>query len=159
MRLFVAILFSHSFFLSLQQKLDSTLRFAHDFHLTLKFLGEVADSQLEDIKERLGTIAFKPFSLHASHIGSFPHVVWVGFDECEELKQLQGEIEKALEDIFPREKRDFKAHVTLARSKEEIKVGFDVEKEEFKVDSFILYKSTLTPEGPVYEKLASFPLV
>ena len=67
--------------------------------------------------------------------------------------------------MFPRDTR-FHPHLTLARIKfVKDKQDFmdklnkiPVKELEFSVKSFKLIKSTLTPEGPVYEDVAEFSL-
>ena len=80
-----------------------------------------------------------------------------------EIYELQQKIDSRLADLFPKDDR-FKPHITLARVKFiKDKVKFirelkqiKIEKKEFSVSNFKLMKSTLTPEGPVYEDLAVF---
>ena len=173
MRLFIAIEVDgfKDYFISLQEKIKTDiakLTFPKSFHMTLKFLGDVPETKLGQIKEKLGRIEFNAFSFKFANIGVFPNenyirVVWLGIDPEKEAVELQKKIDTALEGMFKRE-RDFVPHITLAR------VKFVKEKQEFsrlikslsvdgkpvKVSSFKLIKSTLTGEGPVYEEIAKF---
>lgn len=145
-------------------------------HLTLKFLGEVEDHQLNLLLEGLKEVSahHQPFPVDVFSLGRFPErgrprVVWCGVrEEKGSLKELAGEIETRMEKIgFKREERDFKAHVTLGRVRTP---GGDeaglkcLEKQNhrpfgsFEVDRFHLIKSTLLPDGARYEKLHSFEL-
>ena len=138
-------------------------------HLTLKFLGEVPESQIKDIKAKLNTIKLKPFEAATKEIGVFPteeyiRVIWIGFKDGNKITELKDKIEKSLLDLFPKDER-FHPHLTFARIKfiknkkqliESIK-SIKIQPKTFKIEKFKLYKSTLTPEGPVYEELAVFP--
>ncbi|MFX1248247.1 MAG: RNA 2',3'-cyclic phosphodiesterase [Promethearchaeota archaeon] len=145
-------------------------------HLTLKFLGEVQESRVESIKEAIQTIKIPPFEITLRGIGCFPNlnyirVVWIGIKEgSDNLRQLAQMIEEKLNQIgFPREKRGFSPHLTLARVKKlsntdkrklteiiqnssELSIGIQT------IEKFILKKSTLTPKGPIYENLSVIPM-
>jgi 2'-5' RNA ligase len=97
------------------------------FHLTLVFLGEVSEAQLPAIGEALTPVSHHhtPFTLTIQGGGCFgaprhPHVLWAGVQgNTAALEALQAEVASVLEPLgFPREKRMYKAHLTLARSKE-----------------------------------------
>ena len=140
-------------------------------HLTLKFLGEVPQPRITSIKQIIETIEFAPFEISLYGMGCFPNlnyirVVWIGIREGgNNLKQLASKIEEKLTPIgFPREKRGFSPHLTLARIKklqnsdkrklttliQELKEkSFGVQM----IKEFIFKKSTLTPKGPIYEDL------
>ena len=140
----------------------------NQIHLTLKFLGEVQPDKAEKIKNELKKIAFGPFSVYLDKIGVFPsesyiRVVWVGLKPEEPVLELQKSIDENLKKMFKKEK-DFKAHITLARVKyidnkkkfvEKLK-NINIENKKIDVNNFKLVKSTLTPQGPVYEDLEVF---
>ena len=154
------------FFLDLQKKIDkeAKITFTKDFHLTLKFLGEIDEGKLKEVKEELKEIKFKPFKLKTSKLGVFPtesyiRVIWIGL-ESDKIIELQQAVDEKLRGLFPQDKR-FHPHITLGRVKfvkdkdkfvENYK-SIEFEKKEFEVKNFKLKKSTLTPEGPVYEDL------
>ena len=136
------------------------------FHITLKFLGDVDESRIADIKAALASVKFEPFEIRINGIGFFPsnkriNVVWVGITSSG-LLELQKRIDNSLEGIFPREK-DPVMHITLGRVKflTDRQLLIDTAKKlavdcSFKADGFKLKKSTLTKEGPVYEDIAVF---
>ncbi|MBI3036207.1 RNA 2',3'-cyclic phosphodiesterase [Candidatus Woesearchaeota archaeon] len=141
-----------------------------EFHLTLKFLGEITPAKVEVVKSCLGKVKFKSFSAAVSGIGVFPsesyvRVVWIGIELEEDVIRLQKLIDDALEKEFPKEK-GFKPHLTLARVKfisdknqfakqlQRIKIKGG----RFAVDSFKLKRSTLSNKGAVYEDLAIYTL-
>jgi 2'-5' RNA ligase len=144
-------------------------------HLTLKFLGEIRDNQLVEVSNIVKDVAgrHKGFSLEVKHVGSFggssARVLWVGAGEdCTELLQLQAELEEKLEVAgWPKEARQFAAHLTLCRIKN-AKAGFkmaqlaegykDYEIDSLSVDSICVYESQLKPEGPIYTVLGRYQL-
>jgi 2'-5' RNA ligase len=172
MRLFIAIEFEDAadYLKQIQEQLpDAKATFPKQFHLTLKFLGEVEEDKVEEIKNKLSKVKFEPFAAKLGEIGVFPsesfiRVVWVGVEDGEKIIQLQQEIENTLTE-FKQDKR-FHPHITLARIKfieEEKKKEFvealkniKVGQKESEIKNFKLIKSTLTPESPVYEDLAVF---
>ncbi len=140
-----------------------------NIHLTLKFLGEVADNKVDEIIKALSQVKFKPFNISISKTGVFPsenriQVLWINAEPAEPLIELKKQIDAAL----PRFKDDhpFKNHITFARIKyiandadkkrilEALKKP--VEKTDFLVDKFVLYKSDLTPIRPIYEVVKEF---
>ena len=174
MRLFIAIDFNElkDYFSELQKllPLNAKLSLTKDFHLTLKFLGEIQPNDIENIILVLKNVKFQKFEVFLDSIGIFPtenyiRVVWVGLNPEEKVIELQDHIEKSLEKTFRKEK-DFKAHITLARVREhENKKSFvehvkkiKVESRKIEVKDFRLVRSTLTSQGPVYEDLAVFNL-
>ena len=140
---------------------------AKNMHLTLKFLGEVADDKIRDIKKRLSKISFEAFEVELSDIGVFPsenyiRVIWAGFRDDEKMAGLARKIREKLPKF--RDDYDFKAHLTIGRVKfagdkkklvEELR-KIKVKPERFSVKEFKLYKSTLTSSGPVYEEIGVF---
>ena len=137
--------------------------FPKQFHLTLKFLGEINEEKIGKIKEELRKIKFKPFKVRLGKLGVFPHekhinVIWISLIPEDKTLELQ----RKIEEICGRDKREFKAHVTLARVKfvrdkkkllESLKTKIGG---EFKIDNFKLIKSELNPEGAVYTDLEEY---
>ena len=143
---------------------------AKQFHLTLKFLGEVPEYKLEELKLRLAAIAEKHFLGKTSCIGVFPNmrnirVVWAGLEPKESFAALNTAVENSLSGFFPREP-GFVPHITLARVKlsiDKAAMADSVNKivlpeVSFTVDKLVLKKSTLTPKGPIYEDLLEVKL-
>lgn len=148
------------------------------FHLTLKFLGNVAETRVGELSEALrgACSAFRTMRLRAERMGFFPNarfprVAWVGVrDEQNELPRLQGTIETAAKD-FTGEKggEKFSGHVTLARIQGIPRPQAEIlsrlaarmaEKSfgDWMGDEVELIRSELSSAGARYTTLASFPL-
>ncbi len=137
-------------------------------HITLKFLGDVEESKISSLAEALDSMMCEPFEAGIEGVGVFPKpsnpkVVWLG--GIGNFKALHGEVEALLEPFkFEKDNREFTAHATLARVKylkNEQKKAFaavlkdlkDLKLGSMRVDRIMLKKSTLTPEGPIYETM------
>ena len=137
-----------------------------NLHLTLKFLGEIPESEIENIGKKLKEIKFRKFEAELSFLGvfdeNFIRIVWIKLSGFE---KLQKEIDEKLSDMFEKEKR-FMSHLTLARVKnikdkknflsELGKIKYD--KKKFVVSEFKLKKSELTREKPVYSDIKKYRL-
>ncbi|MCI0503771.1 RNA 2',3'-cyclic phosphodiesterase [Candidatus Micrarchaeota archaeon] len=138
----------------------------HDnMHLTLRFLGEIPDSQIVDVKKQLGRVKFKRFSCRIRGVGVFPNesfvrVVWAGCASSGALEALAKDVAGALGGYGGEER--FTAHLTIARVKSRLDPRAFLEKhldEEFgafETDEFHLVCSVLGPGGPQYTTLAVF---
>jgi 2'-5' RNA ligase len=137
-----------------------------NLHLTLKFLGEIDDKKLGQVKEKLKDIQGKSFEAEIDNLGvfseNFIRIVWLHLKGAEEL---QKKIDSALEGLFERERR-FMSHITIARIKS-VKNKNDflaklkeipIPRMRFLVESFNLKKSELFPEGAKYEGLGKYAL-
>ncbi len=108
----------------LRQQAGDELRWVRPegIHLTLKFLGGVETTRLEDVKSALAG-AVRPFkvSLKPNRLGGFGgrrlRVVWVGMGgDVDGLSELAQSIDDALLPLgFPSDGRPFRPHLTLAR--------------------------------------------
>lgn len=141
-----------------------------NIHLTLKFLGATPVDKIEAINQILQDISegFQSFEITVSHLGAFPRiesarVIWLDINEGKEvLKKLAREIEEKISALgFPIEDRPFQTHITLARIRSSQNRAALIEKlKDTKppllsqgVDKITFLKSTLTPQGPIYEIL------
>ncbi len=96
------------------------------FHLTLKFLGNVEVQCVDALNAQLraGCRGFSPLRLRAERIGAFPNervprVIWAGLTDAEgQLLKVQSEVESASHDFSTRKpEQKFTGHVTLGRAK------------------------------------------
>jgi 2'-5' RNA ligase len=171
MRLFIAFEIPETFnsdLIATQKRIRAKATLPKTFHLTLKFLGEVEEGRVSHIISELEQIKFSAFDARFSSMGAFPdsnraRVIWLGLEPRDVITDIQKQIEFATKGIGDAEK-EFVPHITLARIK-----FIDNKKEfadslkslnpppaSFRLDSFKLIKSVLTPEGPVYEVLRDF---
>ncbi len=143
-----------------------------NLHLTVKFLGEVADEKVEEVKEKAAALAReeKPFRVKLTQVGAFPsldkiNVVWIGV----ESREMPGMMRKAnrLLNYLREEARTEVPHLTIARvksgkNKEKLQTVLEKAKNEdfgeMEVDRIVLYASNLTPQGPAYTFLEEFVL-
>ncbi|MFJ6326480.1 MULTISPECIES: RNA 2',3'-cyclic phosphodiesterase [unclassified Rhizobium] len=93
-----------------------------NYHITLRFIGDVDGRTADEIVDRLDRIDRPEFQLRLEGIGSFgskkPHSVWAGVSQSPDMFALQGEIERICQRIgLQPDPRKFTPHVTLARLK------------------------------------------
>lgn len=138
-----------------------------NIHLTLKFLGDINESIVNNILEimRKGVEGVEPFTLKFRGTGAFPNlncmnVIWIGIPNADTLIRISEYIDERLVELgFEREKRGFSPHITVARVKGQknkdklqrvIKENVNMDFGEQKVDCIKLKKSILGPKGPTY---------
>jgi len=147
-----------------------------NYHLTLKFLGEVKETKLPLISESLTLVgdSAPAFNISAGGLGFFPNkmrprVIWLGIKgELDKAEYLGERIDAYLAAQGFEEEKDHRFHLTLGRVRsdlrlnEMLKIVRDIEGKEklrsFKVEEFHLMRSILSPKGPVYSVVESFPL-
>ncbi|MDM9621386.1 2'-5' RNA ligase [Rhizobium sp. AC44/96] len=93
-----------------------------NYHITLRFIGDVDGRTADEIVDRLDRIDRPEFQIRLEGIGSFgskkPHSIWAGVTPSPEMYALQAEIERICQRIgLPPDPRKFMPHVTLARLK------------------------------------------
>ena len=142
-----------------------------NFHITLKFLGNVEQERLADVWRSTAAAldGSKPFTMRFRGVGAFPNasrarVVWAGITEgAEELTELAARVEEACEKHgFERERRPFQAHLTLGRVRQPapnaaLAAALAEQGEgdlgETRVERALLMRSDLTRAGAVYRIL------
>ena len=147
-----------------------------NMHLTLKFLGEVDEKIVPDLKEVAADAAsrVKPFRVAYGAFGGFPNlsrprvIFFEAKEGTKELAEIARLLEAGVEPLgIPRENRPFTAHLTLARIKEPLARGMaerlawvpPLPPTAFQeVDRFVFMQSHLAREGATYEEIGSFPL-
>ncbi len=135
-------------------------------HLTMKFLGELNQTQVDEVVSALKELKFKKFTAKLDRVGVFPNpnfikVVWIGISPRDRTTEIHNSINSALHEIRFSKDKVFGSHATIARVKwlkdktsyfEKLQ-KIEVKPIEFAVNKIHLKKSTLTPEGPIYEDL------
>lgn len=142
--------------------------FKKNFHLTIKFLGEVTEDKIEELKIKLRSIKYNKFKVRLTNMGFYPNesrinVIWVGVEPADKVIELQKIVDSETLNFG-----DFKsgAHITLGRVKiiknkkqfKEIISNIKIEDLDFEVNSFILFKSLLSKNGPDYTALERYEL-
>jgi RNA 2',3'-cyclic 3'-phosphodiesterase len=146
---------------------------AENLHVTLKFIGEVANTKLDGIRAALSTVRGDALlDVRFRGLGFFPNearptILWTGLGASKNLQTLAEDIERSLAtEGIAREKRAFVPHLTLARfarpdPHEKLRVAIqkngDREFGAFQARAFHLIESKLKPSGAEYTTLASFP--
>ncbi len=173
MRLFIATKIPEEFIPGLkeiQQQLAKCgkLTLAKEFHITLKFLGEVNTKKVELIREKLSEIKFKNIKTSFTNLGGFPsnkeiRVIWLGLNNEDEVIKLQIEIDNKLKEIGFEKDNRFTPHITLARVKyvkDKTKLNKIFSKKlnfgSFEINKITLFNSIGTEEGYKHEVLSDF---
>jgi RNA 2',3'-cyclic 3'-phosphodiesterase len=91
-----------------------------NFHLTIRFIGDIDGGLAREIDRELSEISFHPFEVVLKSVGIFggnkPHSLYAGVAESPELQRLRDIHEKKCRMLgLPSEPRKFTPHVTLAR--------------------------------------------
>lgn len=133
-------------------------------HLTLRFLGDTAVSDLPPLITHLDRLAAQhtPFTLHLGSLGWFPNrsrprVIWVGLTgDVAAVQKLQADVETAVVALgWPSENKSFQAHLTIGRVKDSRQMQQTtwkaaVQKLAVPITAIHLIESQLHPSGPVY---------
>jgi 2'-5' RNA ligase len=143
-----------------------------NFHLTLRFIGEIGENIAADIDEALSRLRARRFTIELAGTGVFggdkPHSLWAGVERSPELVGLRDKIEQALIRAgLPPEPRKFAPHVTLARLRnapreklhEFLVAHARFRAEPLPVEGFSLIASLQTKAGSVYQDQAEYPLM
>jgi 2'-5' RNA ligase len=140
------------------------LRFTapENMHLTLVFLGEVAEEKLSAIAAELGAVAVPNLNLHLSGLGTFSRagVLFAVVEFTPALLRLQADVAQRMAHIgFKLENRAYYPHLTLARGHSAFRLKPAQRAlpqsvpRSFSVNEIILYRSQPTPDGSRYEPL------
>ncbi len=194
MRLFVALDLDENIRVRIARFIDGVRGFAPDarwvrpesLHVTLKFIGEKPEEEVEKIKRALETIEAGTFEMNFRGYGFFPgarapRVFWVGIEGGQKLTALAAAVDETLAHLnIAKEEHVFNAHLTLARGGagsgsprrqkgDGPNRGFQLVQEKLGAlpspefgttvaHEFFLYQSQLSPRGSKYTKLAGFSL-
>ncbi len=140
-------------------------------HLTLKFLGEVADVRLAELGSALveAVVGARAISFVVRGAGAFPNarrprVFWAGVEPDPSIELLQNQVERVFAPLgFPTEARPFRPHLTMGRVGKNARVREFAEVEQPLADLAVeaaglldgvdLVRSVLRPDGVVYERV------
>ena len=144
-----------------------------NLHATLRFLGEISHREANRIVDKLKTISFPSFELCFDTLSYFtfqgkPRVVFLQA-KSKQFNKLMFAIDQKLKQLsIPLDKKPPVSHITLFRIKEvkNLNSALKILKNTlikdpfcFKVVSFELMKSVLSPKGPAYEIFEKFDLI
>jgi len=143
-----------------------------NYHVTLRFIGEVDEGAAADIDAELATIRARRFALRIAGVDLFgsedrPRILYAGVERVPALVELRDKVGAALGRAgVPPEGRLFTPHVTLAniRAGRLADLGHYLETHnllrlpEIAVDRFQLVQSYLTRAGSIYEAASEYPL-
>jgi 2'-5' RNA ligase len=193
MRLFVALDIDDAVRNRIVRFLDGVREFAPDarwarsesLHVTLKFIGEKPEEEVDKIRHGLETIAAESFEMKFCGYGFFPsvrspRVFWIGIECGSALSSLAALVDDRLAALdIPKEEHAFTPHLTLARGggsgsprvqkadrpnrkfqrlQEKLAALPAPEFGTMTVRKFFLYQSKLSSDGSKYTKLAEFHL-
>ena len=160
------------------QSFDARVRWVkpHQMHITLKFLGEIDQTQADLLDELFQSVAHEaePFEVDVQGLGAFPNlrrpsILWSGITAgADALIGLAHSVDAAAGELgFKKEKRDFNPHLTLGRVKslkglppllERIKKDESKSFGSFRASEFVFMQSELKPTGAVYTRLNTYKL-
>lgn len=164
----------------LKKEIGTAVRWvpSQNIHITLKFLGDVSEVNIELLCHLLKNEASRhqPFELHVGDLSAFPspsrpRVIWVGVHAPPDLASLQKAIDNETQHLgYASEDKAFSPHLTIGRvsqhaTHEEIKRITETLKQTtalsvgaIEVDAICLFRSDLNPEGAQYTRLYTAPL-
>ena len=142
-----------------------------NYHITLRFIGDIDDDTAEDIDNLFGSVRRNCFSLSLDGLGAFggnrPHAVWARVVPGQPLLTLQGELEQLCQraGLAP-ETRKFTPHITLARLRRKtssevaryLSLHGDFYFADLPVDRFALYSAKPSTGGGPYVIERTYPL-
>jgi RNA 2',3'-cyclic 3'-phosphodiesterase len=145
---------------------------SEEIHVTLKFIGEVAEGGVKRIEETLAMVqSGEPVEVNFRGAGFFSderrsRVLWIGIDAAPNLAEIASQIETRLEPLgIAREKRKYKPHLTLARISESRgieKLGDALRRDgpvdfgAVRTNEMHLYRSELGRGGAKYTRMKTF---
>lgn len=148
-----------------------------NWHVTLRFLGEVEAARLPEITRALRGVDFAPFALRLGGAGFFaqggaPRTLWAGLAQGgEHCARLAGAVDRVLVPCGPGPRTGaYRPHVTLGRVKQPCAgddwwdaaalVSGELSGAQFfpaQVGEMILWRSVLGPQGPKYAAVEGYP--
>ncbi len=142
-----------------------------NYHLTLRFIGDIDDALADEIADLLGQVARHTFALRIDGLDSFggnrPRAVVAAVPPVAELVELQAEHERIMQRVGLQPERKYRPHVTLARLRDTssrqvadfLSLRQPFRSPSFSVSRFVLYSSRASVGGGPYVVEAEYPLV
>jgi len=142
-----------------------------NYHVTLRFIGDVDDDMAHEVESLLGRVRRGPFDLRIEGLTSFgskkPRAVVASVEPSSPLMEAQAEQERLMQRIgLEPEGRKYTPHVTLARLRdastrdvaEYLSARGHFRSRTFPVSRFVLFSSRASVGGGPYVVEASYPL-
>ena len=142
-----------------------------NYHLTLRFIGDVDDDIAHEVASMLGRVKRGPFDLHMDGLTSFggrkPRAVVASVAPAQALIDMQAEHERLMQRVgLAPEGRKYTPHVTLARLRESssrqvadyLSLRAPFRSRAFAVSRFVLFSSRASVGGGPYVIEAAYPL-
>jgi 2'-5' RNA ligase len=142
-----------------------------NYHLTLRFIGDIDDALARDIAGLLGRVQRRPFELRLDGLSSFggrkPRALVASVTAVPQLLELQAEHERLLQRLgLEPEGRKYIPHVTLARLRDTsswqvadyLSARGHFRSASFEVSRFVLFSSRSSVGGGPYVVEADYPL-
>src|SRR3954463_14253966 len=142
-----------------------------NYHVTLRFIGDVDDSVAHEVASMLGKVRRTEFELRFDHLKSFggrrPRAIIATLAQTAALMELQAEHERLMQRVgLEPEGRKFTPHVTLARlrdSSSRLVADYLATRPFlaplwFRVTRFVLFSARASVGGGPYVVEAAYPL-
>jgi len=142
-----------------------------NYHVTLRFIGDIDDALARDIASMLGQVKRRGFEVRFDGLASFggrrPRAIIAAIPASAPLVELQAELERIMQRVgLEPEGRKFSPHVTLARLRESssrrvadyLAARGPLSFLSFPVSRFVLYSSRASVGGGPYVVEAAYPL-
>jgi 2'-5' RNA ligase len=142
-----------------------------NYHITLRFIGDVDDSIAHEVASMLGQVRRTEFELRFDHLKSFggrrPRAIVAALAQTRALMELQAEHERLMQRVgLEPEGRKYTPHVTLARLRDSssrqvadyLATRALLQPLPFKASRFVLFSSRASTGGGPYVVEAAYPL-
>jgi 2'-5' RNA ligase len=157
-----------------ETRADVKLVERENLHFTVKFLGEIPESIVDEIDKRVRALSLRRMEVGVRGLGAFPdvkrpRVVWAGVapHELASISSNGQQVIDALEGVGESDERGFHAHITVARVRSPRNIEAlaamlrDYSARDFgrtSITALKLKASTLTPSGPTYRDIKEYAL-
>jgi 2'-5' RNA ligase len=145
-----------------------------NLHFTVKFLGDMPDSELDEVDKRVRPLALPRMEVDVRGLGAFPddrapRVIWagVGYEDLDMVSKSAQTVIDALRGLGENDERAYHPHITLARVRSptnlealQALLGAYASKDFGRTPIMMLKlkSSTLTPRGPAYRDIKEYAL-